>query len=187
MRRLLVVGFLCLAGSVQAELWVEIDDSVELGEGLYSYNVRLVAGQEDGKARAWDGSFNGPMNQILPLGVLPASSLTNASYLSDYERARDTHFLQHNADLLSVMAPNESDNYLAGVMAFTPEITMIDFLFAQIVVASGQTVTMTGCVADRTGTKYTTQATIIGGEGGVVYSSGVVDEIIDVVSPPSVV
>lgn len=162
---LVVIGFLCLAGSVQAELWVEIDDGVDLGEGLYSYDVRLVAGQEDDKARAWDGSFNGPMNQIFPWGVVPTPSLTNASYLSDYERAMDTHFLQYDANLMSIESPNESGTHLAGAMAFKSEITAMDFSLAQIVVASGQTVTMTGQVADGLGTKFTTQATIIGGEG----------------------
>ncbi len=173
MRKLLVVvGFLCLAGSVQAELWVEIDDGVDLGEGLYSYTVHLMADVQDNKASAWDGSFDGPMNQVLAFGALSTPTLTNASYLSEYDRARDSHFLQYDADLLTAVAPNESDNHLAGAMGFKPEITAMDFSLAQIVVASGQTVTMAGQASDESGTKYTTQATIIGGEGGFACSHG---------------
>ncbi len=188
MRRLLVVvGFLCFAGSVQAELWVEIDDGIDLGEGLYSYTVHLMSDVQDNKATAWDGSFDGLMNQVLVFGALSTPTLTNASYLSDYERARDTHFLPYNADLLTAIVPNESDTHLAGAMGFMPEIATMDFLLAQIVVASGQTVTMTGRVADGSGTPYITQATIIGGEGGFVDPPSVEDEVSVVVDPPTVV
>ena len=157
---LTMIAVLALATVAQAGLVVEVDPGVGVGGGLTSYTVRLVADASEDMAAAFDGSFDGPMNQFKAAGILDTPSLTNADYLITTEKAQDSHFLLYDADLIPVELPNESPTQLAGIFSFNVSIRLENLALAQIVLAEGETVVLTGTAANAVGTKFDTNATI---------------------------
>ena len=152
-----MIAVLTLATLAQAEIWVEVDPGVDVGDGLTSYTVHLVADTEANKATAWDGTFIGPMNQIWFGGIMPTPTMSNASYLGD-DIIKDSHFLLYDDDLLTVRTPNETetapDGALDGAFGIKPEAELQDLPLAQIVLAQGQQVLMVGGAADIQGRTF---------------------------------
>ncbi len=152
---LAVLGFSTVA---LASLIVEVDAGVPV-DGLMSYTVHLVADTEADKATAWDGSFDGPMNHLLAAGVLPTPTMTNASFLGA-DIVLDSHFLLADDELLIADAPTESGTHLDGSFGIKPGSATMDLSFAQIVIAPGNVVTMTGIASNDVGTKFDTNVVI---------------------------
>ena len=152
-----MIAVLTLATLAQAEIWVEVDPGVNVGDGLTSYTVHLVADTDANKATAWDGSFIGPMNQIWFGGVMPTPTMTNASFLGD-DIVKDSHFLLFDDDLLTARAPNETetapDGVLDGAFGIAPSAALQDLPLAQIVLAQGEEVLMIGSAADGMGRRF---------------------------------
>lgn len=165
MKTLLILGLgVCvLPGLAAAEQRLVIDPGVDLGGGLFGYTLRFEADSDDEVLAGWDGSFDGPMNQILFAGTVPTPSLEMAGYLSDYDRARDSHFLLYNADLVAAESPSESPSLLTMAAGIQVASHTRNFSLAQIVLGEGQTVTMSGHSADPWPNLYVNQATITGG------------------------
>lgn len=165
MKTLLILGLgVCvLPGLAAAEQRLVIDPGVDLGGGLFGYTLRFEADSDDEVLAGWDGSFDGPMNQILFAGTVPTPSLEMAGYLSDYDRARDSHFLLYNADLVAAESPSESPSLLTMGAGIQVASRTRNFSLAQIVLGEGQTVTMSGHSADPWPNLYVNQATITGG------------------------
>ncbi len=152
---LAIIAVLGLATIAQAGVTVVVDNPVDLGGGLQSILVHLVADCEADMVTAWDGSFNGPMNQIGAFGgALPTPTLTNVGYLTPAEAAADTHFMLADTELLVARLPNESPILLDGAFGIVPESVGLDLVLAQIVTAVGETVTMSGQAANATGETF---------------------------------
>lgn len=153
---------LLLNGSGE-EIVVQVDPYVDLGAGLYSFTVHLVGSSPSFVAGGWNGSFDGSLNQIRALGSLNTPTMDNAELIAPPygEPEEDSHLLLYNADILVAVAPNESMDHLAGSFAIKVGARQQDLPFAQIVLAAGGSVEMTGQVSD-SGAQYTfpTEVTI---------------------------
>ena len=170
MKKACVVLLLVLcagAGARADDISVWVDPGVSLGSGLYSYTVHLVGSSPDFVAGGWAGSFDGPLNQIRLAGVVDTPTLTTASLLDEADRQRDSHLLLWDADLNSVESPHESDTQLGGIFGIGVPARRQDLPFAQLVIAEGDTVTMTGQTSDPQGTAaIDTNVTIVAGAQG---------------------
>ena len=140
-------------------LMVQVDPGVPVDGGLTSYTVRLVASVADDIATAWDGSFDGPMNQLKAFAVLDTPTMTNAAHLGA-DIVKDSHFLLADDELIIVNTPSESAVQLDGTFAIKPASVGMDLELAQIVIAAGSTVVMSGEAANSAGTKFATNAVI---------------------------
>ena len=157
---LTMIAVLALATVAQADVVVEVDPGVDVGGGLTSYTVRLVGDTEANKATAWDGAFSGPMNQLwLMGGAMTTPTMTNASYLGA-EIVKDSHFLLADDELLVARLPNETLIKLDGAFAIAPAYQLMNRPLAQIVLAPGEEVVMSGMAADITGAEFDTSVTI---------------------------
>ncbi|MCK4623770.1 MAG: PEP-CTERM sorting domain-containing protein [Phycisphaerae bacterium] len=160
---LAIIAVLGLATIAQAGISVVVDSPVDL-DGVYqSTLVHLVADTYEERVTAWDGSFNGPMNQLwLMGGAMPTPTLTNADYLDAVtERPWDTHFMFSDDALLTVSPPSEdgpgTGTFLMGIFGILPDFTAQDLVLAQIVtrIADGPyVVEMTGITANAFGIEY---------------------------------
>ena len=161
---LAIIAVLGLATIAQAGVTVVVDNPVDIGGGLQSTLVHLVADSEADMVTAWDGSFNGPMNQIGAFGgALPTPTLTNVAFLTPAEAAADTHFMLADTELLVARAPNESPILLDGAFGIAPESVGLDLVLAQIVTAIADgpyMVEMVGVAATATGATFGTEALI---------------------------
>ena len=157
---LAMIAVLALATVAQAGLVVVVDPGVDVGDGLTSYTVRLVADTPEDMAAAFDGSFDGPMSQFKFAGVMDTPSMTNADYLAPADKVQDSHFLLYDADLIPVALPSESPIQLAGVFSLSVPIRLENLALAQIVLAEGEAVVLTSTSANAAGAKFDTNVTI---------------------------
>lgn len=170
---MIVVSAIVLTSAhAYAALDVVIDEPTDLGDGLWSHTIHLVADTATDTVRAWDGSFSGPMNQVLVMGVIRTPSLTYASYLSESDQARDSHFLLWNDDLIIASSMVDISTSLRGAFALTNSVTAMDLSLAQVVISQGNTVELVGKASNDTGTIFTIGASISGGQSalGYIYS-----------------
>ncbi len=153
---LAIIAVLGLATVAQASVTVVVDNPVDLGDGYQSTLVHLVADCEEDIVTAVDCSFDGPMNQIGALGgAMPTPTLTNAAFLDEVtERPWDTHFMLFDTEMLVARTPNESVVLLDGAFGIKPESTALDLVLAQIVLAAGETVAISGQAANATGETF---------------------------------
>jgi hypothetical protein len=136
----------------QAAVVVNIVQNPDPAPGLSSYTVRMVADTEANRVTAFQGSFTGDLNQVGAFGgALATPTLTNAAFLTPDERARDTHFLFTDGQLLPAETPAETATSLSGAFGIVPAATAQDLALAQIVMQSGGTVTLNGMVVSGTG------------------------------------
>ncbi len=84
--------------------------------------------------------ISGPLNQVLAAGVAPTPSLTNVAFLSAGDRAKDTHWLLNDGDVLSLVSMNETSTSLGGTFSINPAQRAPSMDLLQIVVDTGNTV-----------------------------------------------
>jgi hypothetical protein len=137
---------LCAVSVAQAGVTVEVGPGVDVGAGLTSYTVNLVADSPTDWVAGFDGGFFGAMNQIQAGGFLPTPTLTSAGFLTPTEKSQDSHFLFLDTDLLSETAPAEDTVSLTGVFSINPGVRAESISLAQIVLADGETVELVGAV-----------------------------------------
>ena len=154
-RMALVLGvMMALAMVAPADLVVVVDPGVDIGGGLTSYTVRMVADSPADQLVGFDGSFQGTLNQI-KYGTEDTPTLTNAAFLTPDEQARDTHFLLWDTDLnLVLTSPNETPSLLNGVFTVNVAAQAQNLAFAQIVLSEGETAQLTGEAANAIGTVF---------------------------------
>ncbi len=127
------------------------------GPGLESYTIKLIATEPGYIASAFEGRFEGTMNQVWRGGVVPTPTLTSANYLSPAEKAMDTHLLFTDDPLqfMYIGVPTEDydpatglgewfgggDNWFA-VAIRNATASQVDL--AQLVIPAGEEVTITG-------------------------------------------
>ena len=155
-RMTLVLGvIMTLAMAAPADLVAIVDPGVDLGGGLISYTVRMVADSPADQLDGFDGTFQGTLNQIKAFGTLDTPTLTNADFLTPDEQARDTHFLLWDTELNVVLtAPNETSSLLNGVFTIHVAAQEQDLAFAQIVLPEGETALLTGEASNASGTVF---------------------------------
>jgi hypothetical protein len=150
-----------LAASAQASLTTVVDPGVDVGGGLVSYTVHLVADTEADMLAAFDGTFSGTLNQVFAFGgALDTPTLDNVSYLPAEDAAKDTHFMLEDDELLVVTDPNETESTLNGVFSVAVASRSLDLVIAQIVLAAGDTAELSGLGANAAGDKFDISATI---------------------------
>jgi hypothetical protein len=151
----LVFGvMMTLAMAAPAGIVVVVDPGVDVGEGLISYTVHMVADSAINQLDGFDGSFLGTLNQIKAFeGGLDTPTLTNAAFITPtVEQTRDTHFLFWDIDLdIALTPPNETTSLLNGVFTMKLAAQEQDLAFAQIVLAEGKTVQLTGIASNSLG------------------------------------
>jgi hypothetical protein len=141
----LVLGvMMTLAMAAPADIVAVVDPGVDRGGGLTSYTVHMVANSLADKLVGFDGSFQGTLSQF-KYGTEDTPTLTNAEKLTVDQQARDTHFLFLDTDLdIALRAPNETTSLLDGLFTMKVAAQEQDLLFAQIVLAEGETALLTG-------------------------------------------
>ncbi len=160
-----IVGLLAITSGASADIIATVDPGVDVGGGLVSYVVHLIGTTPDDEVNAWDGRFEGVMHQVWAFnGALKTPDMDNVGYLSDTEKAQDTHFLLAGSDLLNVEAPDEDNTngtgtYLSGIFG-VGSAASLDVTFAQIVIPVGESVHMIGQAANGIGDKYDIDLTI---------------------------
>ena len=162
MRRMMgIVGTCLLAAQLSyAGVTVEVEPGVPVGAGLTSYTVNLVADSATDWVAAFDGGFSGAMNQIKVAGVVATPTLDMAGLLTPTEASQDSHFLFLNSQLTSVTTPAETANSLTGVFAVNVPDRAESLEFAQIVLADGDSIALTGEVANGAGDLFDISTTI---------------------------
>jgi hypothetical protein len=176
---LAMIALLGLAAVAQADVSVVVDPGVDVGGGLTSYLVHLVADNPADSVVGWKGSFNGPLNQIWPYGALPTPTLQNCGYLTAPEVEQDSHYMFMDADLLPAPGGNPAEDgpgtgaYLSGEFGIVPAAaTGQDLVLAQIVMAAGQTAQMVGQAGNKQGILFDIDATIPEPASAVLLLSG---------------
>ena len=165
---LTVLALLGMVATANADISVEVDPGVNIGGGLMSYTVHLVGNTDAGKATAWDGQFDGVMNQVWAYGgMLQTPTLTGANAPGGgVDVAADTHFMFYDTELLVAITPQEQpgpglvNGTLSGAFAFDPSVQSQDLVFAQIILPVGGEAVMSGLAADALGAKYDTDVVI---------------------------
>jgi len=161
---LALAGLLAGGSAASAAVVVQIGPGTDVGGGLVSYEVHLVADNEDDIVTAWQGSISGPLNNILFAGVLPTPSLDNAAFLGT-DASSDSHFMFTNDQLIPIDVPTETDLgggewSLSGTFGFKPAVQTEDLLLAQVVLPQGATATMTSKAGRSDGVLFDTNAVI---------------------------
>jgi hypothetical protein len=147
-----IVGTCLLAAQLSyAGVTVEVEPGVSVGGGLTSYTVNLVADSPTDWVAAFDGGFSGPMSQFKVASILDTPTLTIANALSAGEKSQDSHFLFLDTQLLPETPPAETANSLTGVFAVNVPDRAESLEFAQIVLADGDSIALTGEVANGDG------------------------------------
>jgi hypothetical protein len=150
----LVLGvMMTLAMAAPADVIVVVDPGVDAGGGLTRYTVHLVANSSADAVVAFDGGFSGPMNQVL-FGGAPTPTLDFFSFMTPTEKAQDSHFLFLLAELDQATPPAETSNSLTGIFGIKPAFRQTELPFAQIVLADGDSITLTGEVANGAGDAF---------------------------------
>ena len=164
---LAIIAVLGLATIAQAGVTVVVDSPVNI-DGVYqSTLVHLVADTEADKVTAWDGSFNGPMNQDWAYGGNLQTPTLTGVYASGggVDPAIDTHFMFYDTELYVARAPNEDGPGMGTILdgAFGIAAPAMDLVLAQIVtrIADGPyVVEMVGACANGEGAVFDTNALI---------------------------
>jgi hypothetical protein len=157
-----MVGICLLASLSQAGVTVEVEPGVDVGGGLTSYQVNMVADSPTDWVAAFDGGFSGPMNQVGAFsGALPTPTLDNVdAYLSLTEKSQDSHFLFLLSQLVIETSPAETASSLTGVFGVKVPGRAESLEFAQIVLADGDSVELTGTVSNGDGVAFDISTTI---------------------------
>ncbi len=134
-------------------IWAEHDAGVSIPAlpGYRGYTVFLRSSDPASPAAAWEGSFDGPMNQVLLGGVAATPSMSVARYLGA-DLPADSHFLLFDeTDMVIVHAPEESGTFLRGTFGITVPARRQDLPLAYLVIPDGGQVVMTGGTTDPQG------------------------------------
>lgn len=167
-----MIALLGLVAVAQAGVAVVVDPGVDVGSGLTSFTVRLVADDPADTVTSWQGSFDGPMNQVKELGIIDTPTLDRAvGPLANEEQ--DSHLLLHLGDLLIETSPSETAVYLGGTFGIKPAATAQDLAFAQIVLRTGDEVLLSGTASNATGVKFSTDALIVVPEPATMLLLGI--------------
>jgi hypothetical protein len=152
-----IVGTCLLAAQLSyAGVTVEVEPGVSVGSGLTSYTVNLIADSPADEVAAFDGGFSGAMNQVGAFsGALPTPTLDNVNaYLTPTEKSQDSHFLFLIDQLVIETAPAETASSLTGVFGVKVPDRAESLEFAQIVLADGDSVELTGTASNGAGDAF---------------------------------
>ena len=170
MKRIVVtLAVVCLVTAAQAAVTINVVNNGAPATGLTSYTVQVVADTLPEASTAFDGNFEGNMNQVKELGMIDTPSETRAvGPMTAVEEASDSHFLFLLTELTIVNTPAEDANTLAGddgvlpattvnaVFGIKPASVLQTLDLAQIVIADGQpAVLLNGVLSDGSGHKTT--------------------------------
>jgi hypothetical protein len=155
-----MVGICLLASLSQAGVTVEVEPGVDVGGGLTSYTVNMVADSPTDWVAAFDGGFSGAMNQIKFGGMVDTPTLDMAGFLSPTEQSQDSHFLFLNDQLVIETSLAETASSLTGVFGVKVPDRAESLAFAQIVLADGDSVELTGTVSNGDGVAFDISTTI---------------------------
>ncbi len=115
--------------------------------GYTTYLVNLTT--DSGLLTGFEIRFDGPMNQVSPSGDYGVYRPAIYPPLPDPFMDQDSHFLFPESDVISV-GESESSTHLAATFAFSGGLSdpnaAASIYIAQIVIADGNTVEMTGKV-----------------------------------------
>jgi hypothetical protein len=158
------------SSGISPHVSVTIDPGMDVGSGFMSYTVHLVADSDANKVVSFEGSFSGQMRQVWAGSrTTPIPSFFDGNTLPVAKAATDSHFMTNN--LITAPIPKEDNNksiastgegigtYLRGTFGLPPTIQAVDFTLAQIVIPIGQTVTLSGTVANANGEKFPVNST----------------------------
>ena len=158
---------------------VVVDDGVDVGNGLTSYTVHLVADSAYNTVTAWEGSFNGTLHQVwMPQAFGHWHSTEMISDLDGWPEELvevDSHFMLTDVITLGAYPPAEDNDrsegqdptygtyagvgtYLSGLFGMAPVDQ--DLVLAVIVIPANEEVTLTGTAANAYGDAFVTEATI---------------------------
>ncbi len=149
-----VAVVLGLSIAAQAAITASVTSQATTGlSGYTTYSVTLTTDTD--LLASFDISFNGSMNQVSPSGnetiFLPENPSIYIASTVDLILERDSHFLFRESQLTVVGSSSESGTSLAATFAFpagTNDPMMASSInIAQIVIADGNTVEITGVVA----------------------------------------
>ena len=165
------LAVLCMVTAAQAAVNVNIVNNGAPAAGLTSYTVQLVADTPAEATTAFDGRFDGDMNQVWELsGVVKTPALDRAvGPMTPVEEASDSHFLFLLNQLTVVDTPLEdgpgAGTYLAGddgaggvknaVFGLKPATVQQTLDLAQIVISDNAVnpVYLNGLLSDGAGAK----------------------------------
>ncbi len=139
----------CISVAAQAAITTSFTSSPTVGlAGYTTYEVNLTS--DSGDMYGFEISFDGPMNQINPLGT-PSIFRPDLLFFDTFpELDWDSHFLFYESELIVVPGASESPTHLYGTFAFTGASVQVylgpSVSIAQLVIADGNTVEMTGAV-----------------------------------------
>ena len=165
---LAMIALLGLVAVAQADVSAVVDPGVDVGGGLTSYLVHLVADCPADSVVGWKGSFDGPLHQVWAFsGGLSTPTLDNCGYLSPPEVAQDSHYMFEDDDLLPAPGGSPAEDgpgtgtYLSGEFGIIPAATTgQDLVIAQIVLATGSTAQMVGQAGNAQGILFDIDETI---------------------------
>jgi hypothetical protein len=161
---------------------VVVDEGVDVGNGLTSYTVHLVADSAYNTVTAWEGSFDGTLHQVWMRQAFGHWYTTEM--ISDLDGwpeelvEVDSHFMVTDVITLGGEYDPAEDNdrsegqdptygtyagvgtYLSGLFAITSAGQATDLVLAVIVIPDNEEVALTGTAANSYGDAFVTEATI---------------------------
>ncbi len=146
------VFVVCISVAAQAAVTTSFTSSptVDLA-GYTTYIVTLTS--DTGDLTGFEVSFDGPMNQmnLFDLSTIFIPDIQTTQFAPHPIFDWDSHFLFYESDLIVVPGASESPTHLAAIFAFTGASALIytgpSVEIAQIIIADGNTVEMTGEVS----------------------------------------
>lgn len=119
--------------------------------GFRGYTVFLTSDDPGALQAAFQGSFDGPMNQLQAFGNLDTPTLTLADHLgADIEK--DSHFLIYDDQVVIISAgggtPHETATHLGATFCFFPADHSEPKALAYVVVPDANAVTLSGKATD---------------------------------------
>ena len=123
--------------------------------GYISYVVSLWSDTADDPA-SFDGTFDGPMNQIMAFGALDTPTLTNANLIGAPFGLphQDSHFLLYDTDILPAVDPSETDTSLSGAFEIKPEARSTLLPLIYLVMRDGDYIRGSATASDASGAEF---------------------------------
>ena len=119
--------------------------------GFKGYTVFFTSSDPSNPQAGFQGSFDGPMNQLQAFGAMDTPTLTLAEHLGA-DIAKDSHFLLYDDEILWILTeegkPHETAAHLGGTFSIWPSNRSEPKPFAYLVIPDGQQVTMSAKVGD---------------------------------------
>lgn len=119
--------------------------------GFTGYTVFLTSSDPSHPQAGFQGSFDGPMNQLQAYGALDTPTLTLAEHLGA-DIAKDSHFLAYNDQINAIMidegTPHESAEHLGAIFCFFVPYQTEPRPLAYLVIRDERQVVMSAQVCD---------------------------------------